>query len=212
MSVQITFRPISSFPNRRPSYSRKRSPFRATYGSTLQLLESELHHLRATSVVIQADCEATEIRRDGHLRADARLRSPAVILSFCSPKGPLSFPCDTYVDWQDNVRAIALSLQSLRAVDRYGVTRGNEQYKGWAKLPPADEPKTPDVANIVDAVRIIAELAAVDQRTIRDSMDAYRSAYRRAATMTHPDVNHGDSTKFVRVQQAAAILDKWHGV
>ena len=34
-----------------------------------------------------------------------------------------------------NLRAIALALAALRAVERYGVTRRQEQYKGWAELP-----------------------------------------------------------------------------
>jgi hypothetical protein len=38
-------------------------------------------------------------------------------------------------DWQHNVRAIALGLEALRKVDRYGITRRGEQYAGWKALP-----------------------------------------------------------------------------
>lgn len=51
----------------------------------------------------------------------------------------LSYPCDSCDNWQHNVRSIALALQALRAVDRYGVTRRAEQYRGWGKLPAPGE-------------------------------------------------------------------------
>src|SRR5690606_26744073 len=112
-----------------PTVKRKASLFRASYADTLRLLDAELRHLRATQVVIQAACGEEDIRLDGQLRASAKLRSPAIILSFHSKHGPLSYPRDRYTDWQDNLRAIALALQALRAVDRYGVTRQAEQYR-----------------------------------------------------------------------------------
>jgi len=47
-------------------------------------------------------------------------------------------PCDSFRDWEANLRAIALSLEHLRAVDRYGVTtEEEEQYTGWLRLPAA---------------------------------------------------------------------------
>lgn len=43
-------------------------------------------------------------------------------------RGHLSYPCDTFTTLQDNLRVIALALEALRMVDRYGVTRRGEQY------------------------------------------------------------------------------------
>jgi len=37
--------------------------------------------------------------------------------------------CDE--DWRHNVRSIALGLEALRAVDRYGISRRGEQYAGF---------------------------------------------------------------------------------
>lgn len=134
--VDITFRALSQWPvSPTPSGNRRRSPFKATWEKTLDVLESELEHIHATNVVIEADCDRSQIRVDGHLRADAKLRGPGVIISFDTPVGALRFPCDTFEDWKANVRAIALSLEALRTVDRYGVTRRAEQYKGWSALP-----------------------------------------------------------------------------
>jgi hypothetical protein len=45
-------------------------------------------------------------------------------------KGRMVLATDEYEDWQSNARAIALTLEALRAVDRYGATQGR-QYAGF---------------------------------------------------------------------------------
>lgn len=117
--------------------SRKRSPFRTSWTATVRLLERELRNLSAKNTVLQMPITDDEIRLDGRVRANARPTHPGVILTFDSRHGPLSYPCDRFGGWQDNVRAIALALEALRKVDRYGVTKRGEQYTGWKALPPA---------------------------------------------------------------------------
>lgn len=136
--LNAQFRPLDQWPGERTK-GRRDAQFRATYPQTLDLLESELSHIhaRAGSVIIQVDgLTLGDIRNDGWLRPQWKcfVDRPGVIVSFESPKGAISMPCDKFRDWQDNLRAIAKSLEALRMVDRYGVTRGNEQYRGWAKL------------------------------------------------------------------------------
>lgn len=48
-------------------------------------------------------------------------------------QGRMVLATDTYEHWQANVRAIALTLEALRAVDRYGATQGR-QYAGFQQL------------------------------------------------------------------------------
>lgn len=207
MTLDYTFRPIDQWPGER-ARSRIHSPFRSTQSQTMRLLERELQMLKAKQIVIQADCGDSEIRRDGMLRADARLRGPGIILSFESKHGPLSYPCDRYHDWQDNLRAIALALEALRAVDRYGVTRRAEQYKGWAKLPgPA---ATFD--GTTEAVLFLSRHSLYTPNAIADSADNFAKAYRVAAGRLHPDRNNGDDTQFKRLQAARVILEKHHGI
>lgn len=89
----------------------------------------------ARDVVLEADLRARDIRADGWPRPDAKPSSPRLILLFTHPVvGGVRYPCDRYSAWETNLRAIALSLQALRAVDRYGVTRRGEQYTGWKAL------------------------------------------------------------------------------
>ena len=210
--MQYQFRPIHEWPGTRTA-SRKRSPFDVTWSRTLQDLDKELRHLGAEGLVIQAGVKETEIRLDGMMRSDARPSWPGVILSFESKHGPMSYPCDTYVDWQANVRAISLTLTALRAVARYGASQRNEQYKGWARL---EAPK-PNINHAQQAMNVICNALGVGELNL-SSLGLGRTAvaveqqiadlYRRAIFMVHPD-HGGDADSFRKVQEAKAVLDKW---
>lgn len=120
---------------RTPAAERRKSQFTAPWGRTMEQLEYELRMLEAAEpIILEAGYQPHELRLDGFPRKGARPTDPAVIISFSSRVGPLRYACDTFLTHEDNLRALALSLQALRAVDRYGAARG-EQYQGWAALP-----------------------------------------------------------------------------
>ena len=198
--LNYQFRPIDQWPGERTKV-RDKSRFSAPWHKTLDLLERELLHLNARNVVIQAAVTMEDIRNDGMLRSNARPQWPGVILSFDSKHGPLSYPCDTYSDWQANVRAIALALDALRSVDRYGVTRRAEQYKGWARL------EGPKPADAEDAALLLAKYHVVPFRDILGSRGIFEAAYRAACTKTHPDAG-GSPDEFKRVQEAKSVIEK----
>lgn len=132
--MNVRCRPISSFPaefHAMPTFS---SPFRTGWSGTLRLLERELDKLGAHEVVIELALTETEIRLDGRPRAGARPSHPGVVISFDSNHGPLRYGTDAFPDWQANVRAVALGLEALRKVERYGIGRRGEQYQGWRQL------------------------------------------------------------------------------
>lgn len=200
MALQARFVPlVESQPTTK---NRKRAPFRVSYQFRLDLLEAELKKLGATDIVIQAQFEAREIRNDGWPRSTARPKGPAIVLSFKSSKGPLSFPCDTYTDWEDNLYAIALSLEALRAVDRYGVTQRAEQYRGWTQLPPP-------AAKVVFFDRMHASAWLSQTAGVVDGQpltgDALESAYRTAAKRLHPD-RGGSTEEFQVLTEAMRLL------
>lgn len=178
--------PIQKWPGEN-TRARKRSPFDATWMQTTSLLERELKQLRARQIVLQMAVTDDDIRQDGWIRATARPAHPGVILSMDSRYGPLSYPCDTFHDWQDNVRAIALALEALRKVDRYGVTKRGEQYTGWKALPPGDNTKSTDL--------IRRGLAIIEKH----------GSATAALFATHPD--HGGDVEDFRAVQAARGRD-----
>jgi hypothetical protein len=200
-----------------PTRSRRKHPFGRSYTGTLNwsatvgLLERELRMLAGKNVVLQMAVTDDDIRQDGWIRSTARPSHPGVILTFDSKHGPLSYPCDQFTEWQANVRGIALALEALRKVDRYGVTKRGEQYTGWKQLPPAGG-TTPTLT--VEAAAQILGYESGDEddapRIIRDR-EVFRWAYREAAKSTHPDKEGGSVEAFQRVHLAKQVLERHHG-
>jgi hypothetical protein len=218
--LDVTFRPLRQWPDAdEPTAPEQRqsSRFRAPWSSTVELLGKELRQLDAENVALQVDLRESQIRNDGLPYARSSPDEPGVVLSFDADGESYMWPCDTYHDWQDNVRAIALTLEKLRAVDRYGVSQSGEQYVGWQALPAdVDERIGPE-----EAARILAGTApeareehadgdrdaAVD--VILDDEQVAGRFYREAAKRSHPDRPDVQSdAHFKRVQQASHVLDQ----
>lgn len=202
--IDCRFRPLDRWPRKKtPSCIQKSAPFRAGYASTLDMLETELNHLKAKNIVIEADFKLKDIRNDGWPRSSARTSAPGVIVSFDSKFGAMTLPCDHFNAWEDNLRAIAFHLHYLRKSDLYGVSLSGEQYRGWAALP----------SNVIEsraqAAAFIAHHAGIndpdDVRRVQVGVEYRESAYRIAAKKLHPDVG-GNHELFQRLQQAITML------
>lgn len=208
--MKVTFRPIDRWPGERTG-TRQSSRFRAGWSDTLELLNRELENLRARDPVVMLDLTEGDIRLDGWPRANARPGHPGVILAFGSPYGPLKYPCDTFTTWQDNLRAIALALEALRKVDRYGVTKRGEQYTGWRALPGAGGTTATMTAEA--AAQLIASLAGngtVDGPALLHDRALLPGAVRAAARHAHPDAG-GSTEAFQQLQVAKRVLEAHHG-
>lgn len=185
---------------------RRTHRFSASWSDTLDLLERELGHFGVTgAVAVRAFVQPNDVRRDGMLRANARPSQPGVALSFTCRSGALTFPCDTYeswsgsklADWQANLRAIALSLEALRAVDRHGVSRTGEQYVGWRAL---ESGKATTFSSADEALQWLRTVAG---REYADTSP--KTLLRQASRRSHPDVG-GDSAMWERCDEARALL------
>lgn len=134
----LQMRPIGAWPGTRtPDRARKSSPFSSSLSDTLGLLSRELRSLGASDVWLEVAIPAGDAwRLDGRPRAHARADHPGVVLSFTSRalRKELRYATDRFAAWQDNLRAIALGLEALRKVERYGIANRGEQYAGWAQL------------------------------------------------------------------------------
>jgi len=213
MALQYQFRPLTTWPGPR-TLAPRRCPFKATFGQTFILLERELSKLRAENVVIEADVDEASIRRDGMLYSNAKPRTRGIILSFNSRHGPLRYPCDTYERWEQNLRAIALALEALRAVDRYGVTRRAEQYTGWKALPAGIAGDHLDAR--VAAMWMAEELRTfypddegIDPDLILDDRDTFVASFRDLAKKFHPDAG-GKPGSFKMLTDARKSIEAHH--
>jgi hypothetical protein len=208
--IDCRFVPVASWPGKKKeSYARKNSPYRAGYQDTLDALERELRHLKAKDILIQAYFELKDIRNDGWPKSSSRPKEPGVILTFTGNDGKtLSMPCDTYRDWEANLRAIAFTLEDLRAINRRGVAQTGEQYRGWQQLPPVEESMPLNPAEAAAVLR--QEGVALMPGLILQFVNNAREAIRLALLRSHPDKG-GTDLRFRRVQAARAILAKHHG-
>lgn len=134
--------------------------FQSSYSATLDLLERELRHLGARAITIQAGFHASRIRQDGWPYGKATPEHPACAVQFTNQKGEtLVFRASRYRRFEDNLRAIAMSLEALRAVDRYGVVEG-QQYTGFRQIAAGDETTGPETT--IDKVRRLVQNAATE--------------------------------------------------
>lgn len=180
---------VKPFASPKPGDGGKMSPFSASLTKTLTLLSREMEMLGAKGIVIELDVEERDIRIDGYPRANARVLSSAIAVTFESRHGPLRYATNEYHHWEDNLRAVALAMQALRAVDRYGVSKRGEQYQGWKALPMSTDP--------ADAIQTEEQARAV--------IEEFGGDVRAAVMATHPD-RGGDETDFRRVTKAREVL------
>lgn len=209
--IEIQFRSLDRGPR-----ERTRQPIRSRFGDdhakTLELLGRELRHLGARNVVILADCTDADLRRDGTLRAGATLRSQGIVLCFEGKHGPVRMPCDRYDHWRCNLRAIAVSLEALRAVDRHGVTTSGEQYRGWSALPQAIAMPACEFATVEEAARFLVRTAwgAEDNSSwlaISRFRESLTACYRDAAKKAHPDQG-GNNELMAMVNRAKVFIER----
>lgn len=198
MAVDILWRALSGWPANYPKTSyweRPRCPFRTAWSSTLSDLDLELRNLGASDVVIEVDMDESQIAKTtGRPRADALTRTPGVVLQFERDGEHLIFPCDRFGDWQDNIRAIALTLNALRMMERYGTTSGR-QYQGFKALPSQGTTTT----TTEEAERTVRRYAPSTNGVITDQ------AIRVAKAAAHPD-RGGSHEAFVAVVDAEKAL------
>lgn len=203
--MQQILRPVSPEARARMgTIAKTHSPFRTKWTETLELLEREVRQLGAYEYVLMVDVSERDIRVDGRLRADARPHSSDVAISLKTrSKGELLFACNRFWDWQDNVRAIALGLEALRRVDRYGITKANEQYRGWQALPPGTSMPAAKMT-IEEACELLRKAAGWTDMVVYGGDDA-DIAFKDAAKRHHPDVG-GDTAYFQRLVEARDLL------
>jgi hypothetical protein len=212
--ISLQLKPIKNWRGKvteKPEASR----FRQTYSNTKKLLLKELAFLKPLDSIcyIQLYVHPNQIRADGELRADARPQKSGVILSLTRRGKKLSdgvyqalpreLSCDKYDDWQDNLRAITLTLTSLRDAERHGVLTFDEMFDRLA-LPPAD-----GFATGQEAAAFIAYHTNELSAQILTNQEVYKSAFKRAARKFHPDTNPDETDNWLKLEAAKRTLDEY---
>lgn len=199
-----------------PDAARKSSPFMTAdpartwrrrpvpLSDTLELLDRELRMIHARDAEMLVAIAPQDFRLDGKPRAQAKAAHPGIILSFTTAVGRLSYPCDTFTEWQANLRAVALALEALRKVDRYGVTKRGEQYRGFLAI--EGVLVAPTWESVVDVTSFLHTVIPDDWTTTFGlGADDLRLLLRQAKRAAHPDLD-GDAVTFQRVMDAEKYL------
>lgn len=191
------------------------SQFSAKWSATLQLLDAEVGYLKGRNIVLEIDVTESDLKLNGELRANARPSSAAVAVAFEGTHGPMYWPCDRFYtnwahqgpDWQHNVRAIAKTMEALRAADRYGATGRGQQYLGFKALPAGTAMGAPTSSHLTssDAQKIVLTIAGADGVwPVNDG--SLKRLVDMAKRKAHPDLNGGANEKWAALAEALQVL------
>jgi hypothetical protein len=179
LALGVTIKPLT----RDVRGALRPSPFKAEWSKTKDALHRELYQYGAEVTVLEVDLRPHDFKQNGAPRGDQRAPwSAGVRLTFRAAEYDgevLTFDAGEFSRWEDNVRALALSLEALRKADRYGITAG-KQMAGFKALPVASTEPSPERGR-----RLIVEHGGV----------------RAALHATHPD-HGGNASDFADVQAA----------
>lgn len=130
------------------------------------------------------------LRRDGLPLANQRNpEDPGVSVFFLYKKRQMCFSCDRWQKVEHNMQAIAKTIEALRGVARWGTGDMLEAaFTGFTALPP------PSAA----APRDWWEVLGVPRHATRDEV---RAAYRKLASIHHPD-RGGDAAMMAAINAA----------
>jgi hypothetical protein len=179
---------------------------RSSASIAMMKLREELTRIHATDVVLEAGFNETQLRNDDYPRADAKPSHPRVRLTFKKGgKLAMSMTCGGTTNWWYNVHLIAASLERMRALDRYGCIQSDEQYRGFASLPPGQPIATSEWASVEQACRFLADTGGLVYTG--GSLDAAMldRFYEQAAKRAHPDAG-GSNEQMAKVNRARTFI------
>lgn len=150
----------------------------------------QLRLLEAKNVIISSDLR---LRQDGFPFSGQRQPEDVGIAVYFDLNGDTKcIPCDKWSTVEDNLRAIALTVEALRGIDRWGAKEMvNAAFRGFKALPESAI-VTPYSKRAWYEVLEVAQTA---------SPEIIRAAYRQKAMKAHPDQG-GTPAAFEEVQSA----------
>ncbi len=154
--------------------SSKAGGFQVSYEQAEKDLASELSRLGVEQAYISTD---QQLRVDGRPRRDSQPATYGVAVYFERKGQQLCIPCDRFNSVRDNLRAIGLTLEAVRRMERYGTSQMVEAaLSGFTALP----------ANASSSVgpRRWHDVLGVSPDASREVI---RAAYRALAKSRHPD-------------------------
>lgn len=118
---------------KRTSY-RQRSKFKTGFGAARNLLFAELGRMAASKIILSTNIP---LRNDGLPRANMRPDGgdPGVAVYFQRKGKAMVFACDKYDHSEDNIYAVAKTIDAMRGIERWGASDMMERaFSGFKAL------------------------------------------------------------------------------
>jgi hypothetical protein len=187
---------------RTPAHKRERSKYSVTIGRARDEALATVRAMGGRQPVITTNVQT---RRDGLFYANApEPQDPGVAIYWNDAKNrPRVIACDAWRTLRDNMRAIGLTLEALRQLERTHCTQILERaYQGFAALPAdtnAARPKRTwwDVLGL-SVTRFRRNGPTAPDGILRDDIE---TAYRQLARERHPDAG-GSNEQMAELNQA----------
>lgn len=161
---------------------RKSDTFKITFDKAVSDLADAIERLGGKYPVLSTNLE---IRLDGFFKRNVpEPRDPGVAVYFEAKSKQRVFACDTFSNVRANVRAIGLTIEALRSIERYGASDMLERALSAFDALPA----------LLDPWQVLGVPRDADLGTIR-------AAFNRLAAMHHPD-HGGSNAKMAELNRA----------
>ncbi len=156
----------------------------------------QLEWMGARNIIISSNMQ---YRHDGLPYTRQNVNDTGVAVYFKSTNGEEQcIPCDNWISLEENMRAIAKTIEAMRGIERWGgKSLMNAAFSGFKALPSALVTPPPDREK-----RPWWIVLGVDQSSDPPTI---KQAYRRAQATAHPDAG-GSSYDFQEVQNA---FEEW---
>lgn len=172
----------------KPTTHRSIGPYRVSLARARDDLYKELELFGATKVVISSNAR---LRLDGKLAASQPILQPStsgVAVYFTKNDEKYVIACDRWVHLQDNIRAVGLTINAMRAIERHGTGGMVASALSGYKAIPAQTGYRDDWWLVL----------GISNDATRDELD---TAFRERSKTNHPDVG-GDEAAFHRITEA----------
>lgn len=172
----------------RTSHRKTNSHFKKTFAAARDLCTNEIRRLGGTDLIISTNIPLKRNGVEAYATKWGQLLSdPGVAVYFKRKGKQLCFACDSWHHVQDNMYAVALTIEALRGIARWGTGDMMEQaFRGFTAIPE----------------RSSHSIYEVLQVPINATEEQIKESYLKLVKKFHPDVFGGDPEKFILVKKA----------
>lgn len=158
-------------------HNRESAKFKTALPAALANLKRQIELMGGAGVLLSSN----------YTLGSSNPKEPGVVAYFTWAKVEMAIPCDRWLKLEDNVHAIALTVEAMRGMERWGAKHMiRAMFTGFKQLPlnPNGESWWKVLNVPVNAPR-----------------DQVRDAYQRLVKESHPDAG-GDQERFIKIQRA----------